>query len=170
MDYNRIIDQLHEHRKVFHDLLNPVTEEEYLWKLQPGKWSMLEIICHLYDEEKEDFRTRVKCTLDTPEKAPPPIDPEAWVQERNYLEKDFQEMLKKFLHERDSSVIWLRSLTNPQWDNAYQHPELGPRSAHMYLTNWLAHDYLHIRQITRLKYDYLKTISGENLQYAGNWV
>ena len=28
---------------------------------------------------------------------------------------------------------------------------------------------LHIRQITRLKYDYLKEISNENLRYAGNW-
>ena len=28
---------------------------------------------------------------------------------------------------------------------------------------------LHIRRITRLKYDYFKDIPNENLSYAGNW-
>jgi len=42
-------------------------------------------------------------------------------------------------------------------------------SAKFILANWLAHDYLHIRQITRLKYDYLQDIPNENLSYAGNW-
>jgi hypothetical protein len=39
----------------------------------------------------------------------------------------------------------------------------------MFLHNWLAHDYLHIRQIIRIKYDYLKKTSGEILLYAGEW-
>jgi hypothetical protein len=170
MDVHRIIDKLHEHRKVFNELLNPVSKEEYLWKPQPDRWCLLEIVCHLYDIEREDFRTRLQYVLETPEKAPPSFDPLAWVKERNYMGKDFAEMLRKFLDERDASVIWLRSLSHPQWDQAYHHPVSGPRTARMYLTNWLAHDYLHIRQIVKLKYDYLKTISGEDLQYAGNWV
>ena len=29
------------------------------WKQSENKWSMLEIICHLYDEEREDFRSRL---------------------------------------------------------------------------------------------------------------
>jgi hypothetical protein len=39
----------------------------------------------------------------------------------------------------------------------------------MIFANWLAHDYLHIRQILRLKYEYLKSISEEDLSYAGEW-
>ena len=35
--------------------------------------------------------------------------------------------------------------------------------------NWLAHDYLHIRQIIRLKFAYLQQLSKEDLSYAGNW-
>ncbi len=42
-------------------------------------------------------------------------------------------------------------------------------TAKMFLSNWLAHDYLHIRQITKLKYDYLKQLTNEDLNYAGNW-
>lgn len=33
--------------------------------------------------------------------------------------------------------------------------------------NWLAHDYLHMRQI--IKYQYLKEKTNIDLQYAGNW-
>ena len=64
---------------------------------------------------------------------------------------------------------WLMNLDNPQWDNYYEHPKFGKMSAKLFFTNWLAHDYLHIRQILKLKFDYLKFISKEDLNYAGNW-
>lgn len=38
-----------------------------------------------------------------------------------------------------------------------------------FLTNWLTHDYLHMRQIIKLKYDYLEQQSGEMIDYAGTW-
>ena len=78
-------------------------------------------------------------------------------------------MLKKYLDERNSSVRWLEALTNPKWDNMYKHPTLGDLSAKMFLINWLAHDYLHIRQVIRLKYEILQNLTGENLSYAGEW-
>jgi hypothetical protein len=42
-------------------------------------------------------------------------------------------------------------------------------SARLFLHNWLAHDYLHIRQINRLKFAYLKAHSDISLDYAGAW-
>jgi hypothetical protein len=79
-------------------------------------------------------------------------------------------MLKSFLSEREKSIIWLQSLNNVNWDLAFEHSKLGRLTAKHFLTNWLAHDYLHIKQILRLKYDYLKYQSGENLDYAGIWI
>jgi hypothetical protein len=73
------------------------------------------------------------------------------------------------LAEREQSVKWLQSLTNPKWDNVHEHSKFGKMTAKMFLSNWLAHDYLHIRQITKLKYDYLKQLTNEDLDYAGNW-
>jgi hypothetical protein len=46
---------------------------------------------------------------------------------------------------------------------------LGRLSAGTFLSNWLAHDYLHIRQIIRLKYQYLQRQTRESLDYAGAW-
>jgi len=167
--YQHIFTELQKNKSVFLNLLNSTPEAAYTWKQAPEKWCLLEIICHLYDEEREDFRVRLGLVLETPEVKPPPIDPVKWVTERKYMEQNFEEKLHGFLEERDKSIQWLQSLEHPQWGNAYQHPQYGPFSAKSYLTNWLAHDCLHIRQITRLKYDYLQHISGESVHYAGEW-
>lgn len=146
-----------------------LTEEEYLWKSNFDKWCLLEIICHLYDEEREDFRARIRHVLETPTKPLPQFDPTEWVKERNYIDKNYTETIDKFLDERQKSIKWLNSLSNPEWENAYIHPKFGKMTAKMFLSNWLAHDYLHIRQIIKLKFDYLKGLSDETLNYAGDW-
>jgi hypothetical protein len=55
------------------------------------------------------------------------------------------------------------------WHNTHIHPQLGTVTASMFLSNWLAHDYLHIRQINELKYLYFKQKTDESLEYVGNW-
>jgi hypothetical protein len=164
-----IITELHRNADVFNNLLNNIPKEIYLWRQNEQKWCLLEIICHLHDEEREDFRARVKLVLETPERFANPINPVGWVTERKYIEQDYDKMFENFLHERNKSVEWLNQLNEPKWLNVYKHPQIGDLSAKMFLTNWLAHDYLHIRQIIKLKYDYLKEITGENLSYAGDW-
>jgi hypothetical protein len=161
--------ELKSNAAIFEKLLLPFDKDQIKWKQEAGKWNMLEIICHLYDEEREDFRARLKILLEQPGTAFPPIDPVAWVTERQYAHKNFNEMLNKFLEERNVSLEWLKSLKNPDWNNSYLHPKVGPITAKFMLANWVAHDYLHFRQITRLKYDYLKYLSNESLDYAGKW-
>ena len=169
MDHNYILNEFNRNKDIFRNLLENIPEEEFRWSQSPEKWCLLEILCHLYDEEREDFRTRVKCVLEDPNTPPPPFDPLVWVRERNYIGQDYNEVLKRFMDERDTSIKWLESIENPGWENTYHHPKLGPMSAELFLTNWLAHDYLHIRQIIKLKFNYLKEISSINLDYAGSW-
>ena len=88
---------------------------------------------------------------------------------RNYLGQDYEAKLAEFLLEREKSIAWLRSLVDPKWDNTYLHPKLGPMSAELFLANWLAHDYIHIRQINRLAFEYLQDQSSIDLSYAGNF-
>jgi hypothetical protein len=169
MNYTEIIIGLSQNRDVFNDMLPNLSGDIVLWKPAPEKWCLLEIVCHLYDEEREDFRARTKHVLETPAEPLPSIDPQGWVTARNYIQQDYQDKLNQFLNEREASVKWLTGLSHPQWDNAYIHPKFGSMTAKMFLSNWLAHDYLHIRQITKLKYDYLKHLTGESLSYAGEW-
>jgi len=169
MDPDQITRELHQNKGVFQTLLSGVSKEGSLWSQNPTKWCLLEVVCHLHDEEREDFRTRVKCVLEDPNTPPPSFDPLVWVKERNYKGQNYNQVLSRFLEEREASVQWLRSLKNPTWTNTYNHPKFGPMSAYLFLSNWLAHDYLHFRQIIRLKFDYLKEKSGEPLTYAGTW-
>lgn len=169
MKTSHAIGELARNQTVFSVLLNGISEDEYLWKWQKDKWCLLEIVCHLYDEERDDFRARTKSVLTDPLKPLPPFDPIACVTERKYIKQNYYQMLNKFLMERNDSVEWLESLQNPSWRNAYNHPKAGPVSASFLLNNWLAHDYLHIRQIIKLRYLYSQGISGESLDYAGEW-
>ncbi|MGB4849404.1 MAG: DinB family protein [Saprospiraceae bacterium] len=169
MKPEEIIRHLEDNQFVFKALLNGKQSDEYHFRPDPSSWSLLEIICHLHDEEREDFRTRVKNTLDTPLLAPPSIDPQGWVKQRNYAGQNFEEKLNAFLIERDASIEWLKSLHEARWDNVYEHPTAGTFTAYSFLTNWLAHDYHHIRQINRRLYEYLKSESGVSLAYAGDW-
>lgn len=169
MNTSFIILELSKNKNVFKEILQEIKPEIYLWKPVPDKWCLLEIVCHLYDEEREDFQARLKHILQTPADPFTPIDPPGWVMQRKYIQQDYNGMLNKFLEEREQSVAWLQSLSSPPWDQVHRHPTLGLISANKMLANWLAHDYLHFRQIIKLKYDYLQLHSNETLTYAGNW-
>ncbi len=168
MDHSRIIEKLRHNQVVFEHLFSINTKEEYLWKPEPEKWCVLEIVCHLIDEEKEDFRTRIASVLSDPHKPLPMFNPLDWVTERKYMQQDFDTKVRLLLEERAKSVDWLKSLKNPSWNNACLHPKLGPLSAEYFLANWLAHDYLHIRQVQKVVYLYLGKSTGIDVSYAGN--
>ncbi|MCB0809564.1 MAG: DinB family protein [Flavobacteriales bacterium] len=169
MDHERLIDRLDEHRAVMVSLLRSFGPEEVLWRPANGKWCALEIVCHLVDEEVEDFRTRVFHVLDHPGTLPPGIDPTAWVTERGYMDRDFDERVRAWEQERVDSVARLRALKAPAWKNAYEHPKLGTQTAEHYLANWVAHDLLHFRQLTGLRFPLLQRDTGSKLDYAGTW-
>ncbi len=169
MNYSKLYSQLENNASLFRVLLEGVSKEEYTWKQAQEKWCMLEIVGHLYDEEKRDFKVRLQYALDSSQTLPPAIDPEAWVMEHKYMDKLYEAQLENFLTEREHSLNTLWLLKNPSWDNYFVHPTLGFMTAHMILSNWVAHDYLHMRQIIKLKYDYLSEITQESLSYAGEW-
>jgi hypothetical protein len=152
-------------------LLAEVSEEQARWKPAPESWSILEVINHLGDEEKEDFRTRLDLTLHHPDRDWPGIDPQGWVEQRRYTERDFTESIERFQEERRRSLDWLGGLESPDWDRAHENPVLGRLSAGDLMRSWLAHDLLHIRQLARLHFDYLEILTGADYSpdYARRW-
>jgi DinB family protein len=170
MNLSEIFERLNNNGAVFKNLFHGVSKDQIHWRPEENKWSMLEIACHLLDEEKEDFRQRLDFTLNKPGVPWPAIDPEGWVKSRKYSDKDFQETITAFVTERIKSITWLNGLKGSNWDNKYLHPEAGSLSAKQLLANWLAHDLLHIRQITATNHAYLShKIAPLNLHYAGEW-
>jgi hypothetical protein len=167
MDYNFFINSLDQSAKKVSALLETVTVEQAKWKPLPEKWSILEVVNHLYDEEREDFRKRLDLTLHLPEKEWPGIDPEKWAIDRSYNAREYSQSLNNFLNERKKSLEWLRSLSAPNWEQVYHHPIIGDLSAADLLAAWAAHDYLHLRQLSDLQVRYLDVkASPHSIRYA----
>ena len=104
MNSKALIDML----AVFPDTLTAsvqgLSDEDLRWKPEKKAWSILEVVCHLGDEEVEDFRLRLKLTLQDPAEPWPGIDPEGWATDRKYNERDLGESLTRFTEERNASM------------------------------------------------------------------
>lgn len=169
MNLDYVIDRLEANAGIFESLTKGLNAEQAGWKPAPDKWSTLEVVNHLYDEEREDFRQRLELVLTDPTLAWPPIAPQEWVTTRAYSERDLDESLSNFLRERRKSLAWLRSLTLPNFESRHER-EGGSLSAGDLLASWLAHDFLHIRQLTRLHWQYLTAKANPfETKYAGPW-
>jgi len=166
IDY--FIDSLQNSAGKIEAILRPIDMDALRWKPEPAMWSMLEVINHLFDEEREDFRIRLDITLHHPDKAWPGINPPGWVTERAYNKKDPGTSLSGFLAERQKSLNWLRSLVNPDLGKSYNHPSLGSLTAGDLLAAWAAHDYRHLRQLAELHTRYLNLKAAPfSTRYAG---
>lgn len=151
-------------------LVEGLSPEDARWKPAVDRWSILEVVNHLIDEEVEDFRARLDVILHHPEQDFAPIDPERAVIARRYADRDLAGSVERFLKERDESLRWLRSLRSPDLDRTKRHASLGTMSGRQMLASWVAHDLHHVRQITRLRYERLaERVAPVSLAYAGVW-
>lgn len=170
IDIEDIARRLEHGGQAIRHLVEGITETVAQRRSAPGTWSILEVVNHLYDEEREDFRARIDLVLHHPGELGPPIDPEGWVTARDYQSRKLDESLANFLEERRHSVEWVRSLADADWDAAIVHPAIGSLSAGTLAVSWVAHDYLHIRQITRLLYEeWNESMAPYSPDYAGQW-
>lgn len=154
--------------RAIQELLHGVTSEEARWKQAPEKWSLLEVACHLLDEERDDFRRRIALTFEDPKQAWPPIDPEGWARDRKYNECDLRSVLVDFARERDLSVGWLGTLEHSDWTIAKAHPQAGDLRTGDLLAAWVAHDLLHLRQLVNTRLAYVNAeVAPFSTRYAG---
>jgi len=153
---------------VLEELVTGVDDAQAHWKPAPERWSILEVVNHLHDEEREDFRSRFQRLLERPDEPAPPIDPPRWAVERHYNERELGPSLEAFLSERRYSLAWLETLDDPDLD-ASSTQSAGRRAGDL-LASWVAHDLLHIKQIAKLHYDYwAETVKPYGVAYAGEW-
>lgn len=170
LDMPAIQAQLRAQAATIQALIADVTPEQARWKPDADAWSILEVINHLADEERHDFRIRLDLTLHQPEANWPPNRPQQWVVERRYNERDFPTSVTDFVTERDQSLAWLAGLVAPNWEQAHVHPQFGSMRAGELMASWLAHDLLHIRQLMELRFLYLaQQTKPYSVAYAGDY-
>jgi hypothetical protein len=129
---------------------------------------MLEVINHLLDEEKLDFRVRLDITLRQSGEVWPAINPLLWVAERRYNEQNPDESLAGFLTAREDSLTWLRILDSPDWEASYEAPWGSMRAGDL-MASWMGHDLLHLRQLVELHWAYtVEEAKPYSVGYAGD--
>ncbi|MCK4872108.1 MAG: DinB family protein [Phycisphaerales bacterium] len=171
MNTDALVDRLESFATTLPGLVAGVTTDDACWRPKRNQWSILEIVNHMVDIETGDMRLRLSMTLDDPTKPWPAIDPQAWVKERRHNERDLDGSVLRFIAERNTSVDWLRTLDDPAWDNAYEHPKFGPMCAGDILAAWTAHDILHTRQICKRLFQLTKRDAlPYSTDYAGTWI
>jgi len=116
MDFRYMVTQLEVQGQACISLAGGLTDEAVRWKPNPSSWSVLEVFNHLIDEEIYDFRTHLEHILNTPDQPWPEIDPQGWVTQKGYNQRQLDKTLARFETERKASIAWLKTLTDPNWD------------------------------------------------------
>lgn len=169
VELDRFIVQMADNARGIRALAGGVSEEQARFKPGPDSWSILEVVNHLLDEEREDFRVFLDLVLHRPGEPRPKIAPQAWVTERGYNRRDLGESLQGFAAARETSLAWLRGLSSPDWEATYQAP-WGPIRAGDVFAAWVAHDLLHMRQLVEPHWAYpQRRVAPYSTEYAGDW-
>jgi hypothetical protein len=169
MNFSTLYQELVNSTEMIRALLAGITQEEAQTRPDLESWSMLEVVCHLYDEEREDFREHLDFILHRQDEEYHAINPQAWIKDRRYNEQDFEDMQGKFFAERQKSLEWLSSISDSDWDITYT-SQYGSVSAGEMLSCWVAHDNLHIRQLVELRRARIENITKPYpIEYAGDW-
>lgn len=169
MDLTKAIAHLRENSEIIRQLVQNMSDEAARYQPEPEGWSVLEVVNHLVDEEREDFRAHLDQILHQPDEAWLRINPQAWVTERNYNGRSLSPSLANFLQERQRSLDWLEELEGVDWTAVHPTP-WGQISAGEMMASWVAHDLLHIRQLVELKWALtVRDLAPHRVDYAGGW-
>jgi hypothetical protein len=169
VNLKEISSQLSVNSEIMRSLVQTITDEQAQWKPTPETWCMQQVMEHVFNEERLDFRLHIEEILSKP--------PQAWgTRKAAYIHVEkCQQALQAFLTEREASIKWLNALPSPDWNIATK-VSFGPSGEVMVLkagdvlVSWAAHDYLHIRQMNELLYGWNeKMASPFSVQYAGGW-
>lgn len=122
--------------------------EDALWRVRPapGEWSPVETVCHLRDEEAEDFGARLRVVLEGGTRFTP-IDPEGWAVERRYRDQNPRAALAALGERRAGSLTFLATVEPDHLARAVDHPRLGRLSGLDLVAAWVTHDRLHLAQL-----------------------
>jgi hypothetical protein len=127
-------------------LVGGLDDDTWRGRPLPGEWAPVEIVCHLRDEEREDFGARLRVVLAAGSRFAP-IDPERWAIERRYREQDPLAALEDLRAARAESLAFLGTVEPERLSGGVEHARLGRLSGLDLLVAWVAHDRLHLHQL-----------------------
>jgi hypothetical protein len=113
----------------------------------PGRWSALEVLCHLRDTDVDVYLPRLEriLTEDRPEIAA--VDMSGWPLERGYLRETADAAHAAWAAARRTLLQRLGGLGPAEWGRVAIHSRRGHYPLGAMLREWVEHDLGHRRQI-----------------------
>ena len=111
----------------------------------PGEWSILETIGHIIDVSTL-WPSRIRHMLASENPQLAAVDP-AWVQQRDYHNKQPDFLLQTLAEGREEFVEFMRQLRPAQLERTGIHPTRGPLSVAQAVAALADHDRIHSEQI-----------------------
>jgi hypothetical protein len=131
-------------------LVHGLTEDQLRRPEAPGKWSILQVLEHLTDQELVNaFRLRSIVAEEEP--ALRGYDQDRWAARLRYGATSVAEVLGELEALRRRNLRLLGSLTEEELDRVGQHSERGRESVRRMRALTAAHDLVHRRQIERIR-------------------
>lgn len=118
----------------------------------PGKWSILEILCHMRDMERDAYLVRYRRILTEDEPLLPSLEGEALAIERDYRSAKASDVVREWLSLRRENLQMLRKAGRGQWGRAGVHETDGRLTLEdLIRRHAIGNDEAHLGQIEAIK-------------------
>jgi hypothetical protein len=129
-------------------LLKGVPKKRLGARPAPGKWSILEIVCHMRDMEREAYLQRYQRILGENEPALPDVDGDVLAIERDYSRQSLSAVLRDWSGLRRENLKVLRGVKAAGWQRGGVHETAGRLSMDDLLRRHaIGNDEAHLTQI-----------------------
>jgi hypothetical protein len=127
-----------------------LTETQLDTPYRPEGWTVRQVVHHVPDSHLNSY-VRFKLALTEEDPTIKPYAEDRWAELADSIltPVDVSLTLLESLHDR--WVRLLRTLTPPQWQRTYRHPELGPMTLEKTLALYAWHGKHHAAHITELR-------------------
>jgi hypothetical protein len=141
------LDLLRQTPRRVEELLRGVPRPALVWVPAPGKWSVLEVLCHLRDFEKEVYHEAYRCVAAGERPEVPAPDAETRALRGRYRDERPSEALRAWKRERREVLGLLESLDESAWERHAVHAVAGPVALASLVDMHAQHDRTHAAQI-----------------------
>jgi hypothetical protein len=130
-------------------LLHGLDKQKLMYRPDPDKWSIAEILAHLADAEVV-AAWRLRLVLSQNGATIQSFDQNVWADTFNYQQRDARASLDTFRVLRASNLAMLESIPEKLWDNYGTHQERGRETVAHIVSMYAGHDLNHLRQVEAL--------------------
>jgi hypothetical protein len=143
MPSTSLIDRYSAGPKLVRDAVAGMTREQIVARPVVGKWSTLEVVCHLADFELIGA-DRLTATIAEHEPSLPGRDEKQYARRLAYHERDLEEQLRLMEICRSHVTRILRTLGSDAWQRRGIHTEAGPLTVEQLLERTVKHIEHHV--------------------------